>query len=190
MLPSYFVIIGTVIGAIAACGYLLDVLRGTVRPNKVSFFLWSISPFIAFIAEINQGVGLVSIMTLSQSILPFLIFVGSFVNKKSEWKVTKFDLSCGVLSLVGLVLWWITKVGNIAILFSILADGLAALPTIRKAYYHPKTEVAWPWLTTSVGVGLSLLTVTKWNFENYGFPLYLFVCNLLIFFLVQFRKQI
>jgi len=53
-----------------------------------------------------------------------------------------FDLICGILSLVGLVLWMITKVGNVAIFFSIVADGLAAVPTLVKAYKYPDTEIA------------------------------------------------
>jgi len=132
MLPSWFVIIGTAIGVIAASGYLISTLRGKVHPNRVSFFMWTIAPTISFTAEITQGVKLLSIQTLSQGILPFLVFLASFTNKKAEWKLTKFDLLCGVLSAIGLVLWLITKVGNVAIAFSILADGLAALPTIIK----------------------------------------------------------
>jgi hypothetical protein len=148
MLPSSFVIIGTLIGAVGAVAYLVDTIKGKVKPNRVSFLLWSIAPFIAFAAQIKQGVGLESVMTFSTGFLPLTTFAASFVNKNTEWKVTWFDLLCGFLSLVGLVLWLITKVGNVAILFSILADGLAAAPTIVKAYRYPDTELAWPWLAT------------------------------------------
>jgi hypothetical protein len=189
MLPSYFVIIGTGLGVIAALSYLIETLRGKVRPNRVSFFMWSIAPTIAFAAEIGQGVGLVSLQTLSQGILPFLVFLASFVNKKAEWKLTKFDLLCGLLSLVGLALWLITKVGNVAIIFSIMADGLAALPTIVKVFKFPETEVPWPWFLTAMGVLLSLLTIKQWTFANYGFPLYLFITNLIISALAQFRPR-
>lgn len=189
MLPSYFVIIGTGLGVIASLSYLVETLRGKVRPNRVSFFMWSIAPTIAFAAEVGQGVGLVSLQTLSQGILPFLVFLASFVNKKAEWKLTKFDLLCGVLSVVGLTLWLVTKVGNVAIIFSIMADGLAALPTIVKVFKFPETEVSWPWFLTGVGVLISLLTVKQWTFANYGFPLYLFIANLVISLLAQFRPR-
>ncbi len=93
MLPSYFVVVGTLLGVFATLGYLINTLKGKVRPNRVSFFMWSVAPTIAFAAEIGQGVGLVSLQTLSQGILPFLIFLASFINKKAEWKLTKFDFS-------------------------------------------------------------------------------------------------
>lgn len=187
MLHPNFVIVGTLIGAVGSIAYLIDTLRGKVRPNRVSFLLWSIAPLIAFAAQIKQGVGLESLMTFSTGFLPFTISVASFVNKNAEWKLTRFDLICGFLSIVGLILWLITRVGNVAIFFSIVADGLAAVPTIVKAYKYPDTELAWPWLATVFGVILTLLTLDRLTFANSGFIIYILIVDALIFALVQFR---
>jgi hypothetical protein len=187
MLHSNFVIIGTLIGAVGSFAYLIDTVKGKVKPNRVSFLLWSIAPLIAFFAQIKQGVGLEALMTFSTGFLPLTVLIASFVNKQAEWKLTRFDLLCGVLSLVGLVLWLVTKVGNVAIFFSIVADGLAAVPTIVKSYRYPDTELAWPWLATVIGVVLTLLTLPALTFANSGFIIYILVVNLLIFVLVQFR---
>jgi hypothetical protein len=187
MLHPNFVILGALLGSIGTIAYIVDTIKGKVKPNRVSFLLWSITPFIAFAAMMKQGVGISSLMTFSTGFLPLLVFIASFINKKAEWKITRFDLVCGLLSLIGLTLWLITKVGNIAILFSILADGLAAVPTIRKAYYYPETEIAWPWLATSIGIIFTLLTLKSWTFADYGFILYIFIADTLIWILVQFK---
>ena len=187
MLNQNFVIIGTIIGTAGAIAYLWDTVKGKVKPNKVSFLLWAIAPMIAFVAQIQQGVGLESLMTFSTGFLPLLTFIASFTNKNAKWKLTKFDILCGFLSVVGLILWLITKVGNVAIFFSIMADGLAALPTVIKAYKYPETEIAWPWLATCIGVTLTLLTLQEWTFANSGFILYIFIVDLIIFILVQFK---
>lgn len=187
MLSQNFIIIGTLIGAVGSLAYLVDTVKGKVKPNRVSFLLWSIAPLIAFAAQIKQGVGLESLMTFSTGFLPLTVFIASLVNKKAEWKITKFDLVCGVLSILGLVLWLVTKVGNIAITFSILADALAAIPTLVKAYRYPDTEIAWPWLATVFGVVLTLLTLNRLTFANSGFIIYILIVNTLIFSLVQFR---
>jgi hypothetical protein len=187
MLNHNFVIVGTLIGAAGAFVYLWQTIKGKVKPNKVSFLLWSIAPMIAFAAQINQKVGLESLMTFSTGFLPFLTFIASFINKNAEWKLTRFDLACGILSVVGLILWLITKVGNVAIFFSIVADGLAAFPTLKKAYKYPETEIAWPWLATCFGVALTLLTLKEWTFANSGFILYIFIVDFIIFSFVQFK---
>jgi hypothetical protein len=190
MLPGYFVIVGTLIGASGSVAYLLSTLKGKIRPNRVSFLLWSIAPIIAFFAQITQGVGLEALMTFSTGFLPLTVFIASFINRQAKWRLTGFDLTCGILSFLGLMLWMITKVGNIAILFSILADGLAAIPTIVKAYKFPDTEIAWPWLATVVGIILTLLTLSAFTFANCGFILYILVVNTVIFVLVQFRPGV
>ena len=187
MLHSNFIIVGTLIGASGSVAYIINTVKGKVKPNRVTFLLWSVVPFIAFSAQIKQGVGLEALMTFSTGFSPLIVFIASFVNKKAVWKLTMFDLTCGVLSLLGLVLWMITKVGNVAIFFSIVADGLAAIPTIVKAYKYPDTEIAWPWIATVVGVVLTLLTLSTFTFANCGFILYILVVNTLIFTLVQFR---
>lgn len=187
MLHPNFIIIGTLLGAIGSVAYLIDTVKGKVKPNRVSFLLWSIAPFIAFFAQVKQGVGLEALMTFSTGFLPLTVFIASFANKEAEWKLTRFDLLCGFLSVLGLILWLITRVGNVAIFFSIVADGLAAIPTVVKAYRYPDTELAWPWLATSFGVTLTLLTLSTFTFANSSFIFYILLLNIVMYVLVQFR---
>jgi hypothetical protein len=187
MLSQSLIIIGALIGAAGAFAYLWDTVRGKVKPNRVSFLLWSVAPMIAFAAQVKQGVGLESLMTFTSGFLPFLTFTASFANKRAEWRLTRFDASCGVLSVAGLILWLITKVGNVAIVFSIVADALAAIPTLIKAYKYPETELAWPWMATCVGIVLTLLTLKEWTFANSGFIIYIFIVDLIIYICVQLK---
>ena len=192
MIDQNFVIVGAIIAAVGSLSYLIDTLKGRVKPNRVSFLLWSLAPLIAFFAEVKQGVGIQALMTFIVGFLPLTIFIASFVNKKAVWNLTGFDLMCGALSIVGLVLWYITKSGDIAIIFSILADALAAMPTVVKSFNYPETESAWPYFASTISAILTLLTVKVWNLANIGFPLYIVLITLVIFSLVQFKlgKQI
>jgi len=187
MINQNFVIVGAIIATGGGLRYLLDTLKGKVKPNKVSYLLWAIAPLIAFFAEIKQGVGLPALMTFMVGFLPLTVLVASFVNKNAAWKLSSFDVTCGALSLVGLVLWFITMSGNIAIVFSILADALAALPTIVKAFNSPETESAWPYFTGTISATLTLLTLQVWNIATCAFPVYILLVSLVIAALVQFK---
>ena len=187
MINEKFVIVVVIIEFLGGLSYLIDTLKGKVKPNRVTFFLWSLSPAIAFAAQIKQGVGIQSLMTFVTGFVPFTIFLASFINKKSYWKIKKFDLACGAISIIGLILWQITGVGNIAILFSIFSEIFAVLPTLTKSYYYPDTESAYPYLTSSTNAGLTILTIKNWIFAQYAFPFYIFLINLIIFILVKFR---
>ncbi|MBV9231877.1 MAG: hypothetical protein JOZ18_21385 [Chloroflexi bacterium] len=187
MINQNFVIVGAIIATGGGFSYLLDTLKGKVKPNRVSYVLWAAAPLIAFFAEIKQGVGLPALMTFTVGFLPLSVLVASFVNKNAAWKLSSFDVTCGALALVGLVLWFITRSGNIAIVFSILADALAALPTIIKAFNYPETESVWPYFTGAISAILTLFTLQVWTIATCAFPLYILLVTLLISALVRFQ---
>ena len=187
MLNENFVIVGVVIGFLGGLSYLIDTIKGRVKPNRVSYLLWALAPLIAFVAQLKEGVGIQSLLTFSVGFVPLSIFIASFFNKKSEWKLTRFDLVCGALSVAGLILWLITRIGIVAIIFSIAADALAGIPTVVKSYRFPETESAWPYFAASISAMFTLLTINQWSFAEYGFSLYILVLTLTISSLVQFK---
>ena len=97
------------------------------------------------------------------------------------------DYVCGALSILGLILWLITQQGNVAILFAIFADALAALPTIKKSYEEPKSESYLVFLFGCINATLTLLTIQVWTFANYAFPAYILAVCLLLVLLIKFE---
>lgn len=187
MINPNFVIVGVIIQSLGSIGYFLDTIKGKIKPNRVSWLLWSIAPMLAFFAMLSQGVGIQSLTTFIVGFIPLIIFVASFVNKNAEWKLGKVDLACGILSILGLIMWWVTKVGNIAIVFGILADGLAAIPTIVKSWSQPESENDMIFITGVVNAIIGVLALQRWNFEDYGFPIYLVFINLIFVLLIRFK---
>ena len=193
MLDPHFVIFGAAISLIGIGVYAIDTLRGRVKPNRVSWTLWALAPLIAFAAERAGGVGWQSLTTLAPGVGPLLVLIASAFNRQSYWQVTRFDLTCGGLSVLALALWAATSSGNLAILLSILADGLASVPTLIKSCREPATESHWPYLATAVNGAMALLTITRWQFTEYAFPAYLTlmfaaISELIMFPHLRFRK--
>jgi len=187
MTPEQLVYLGIFINAIGNIGYIRGTLRGKIKPDKVSFLIWSIAPLVAFFAQTSKGVGVQSLMTLSVGLFPLCVFIASFVNKKAFWKLDLRDILCGVIAFVGIILWYLTKDASLAILFSVLAEGVATLPTIIKSYYYPKTESGWPWLASTIGGILTLLSIHTWEFATIAFPFFYTIEMIIIFLLVQFK---
>lgn len=187
MIDERFVILAVILILFGDFTYLIYTIKGKVKPNKVTWFLWALAPLIAFAAQLSQGVGLLSLTTFAFGAVPLLIFFASFLNKKAFWKITSFDLICGVLAIVGLVLWRITQVGNWAILFAIAADGLAAVPTVIKSYQAPETENYQVYLFNGLGAAVTLFTIKQWDFAHWAFPMYIFFVAFLLFLLIKFK---
>lgn len=187
MLNENFVIVGAVLSLVGSITYLIATVKGKVKPNRVTWFLWSIIPFIAFVAQIKQGVGIQSLTTFMAGFTPLLIFFASFVNKNAYWKLGRFDIVCGVLSFIGILLWYITQVGNIAIVMSIIADALAAIPTIVKSYHAPETEDYKIYFLGAISAAITLLTIKIWSFAYFGWPLYTLILITFMAILIRFK---
>jgi hypothetical protein len=186
MIDAHFAILGALIVLTGNAAYALDTVRGNTQPNRVSWMLWALAPMIAFAAEVVQGVGLDAVLTFAVGFGPLLVVVASFLDPKAYARVTPFDAGCGVLSLVALGAWAATGRGNLAILLSILADFLAAIPTIRKAYRHPHTEHAVAFVSGVAGATITLLTIKgeEWGFASVAFPAYIALDSGLIALLI------
>lgn len=192
MLNPNFLYLAAGLNFVGSAGYVWDTIKGKARPNRVSWLLWALAPLIAFAAELGEGVGIQSLMTFMVGFGPAAVLIASFMNKKSVWQLKKFDYVCGGLSLLGLSLWLITGEGNTAIFFAILADGLAAVPTVVKSFIEPESESSLVFGLSAVSAGITLLTIEKWDFAHWGFPLYILLICVLLFALIQFKlgKQI
>lgn len=187
MISEKFVILGAVLNLLGSAHYIRSTIEGTTKPNRVSWFLWSLAPLLVFSAEVKEHVGIIALTTFMAGFMPLLIFISSFVNKKSYWKITRSDLACGFFSLVGLVLWLITKHGFYAITFGILADFLAAIPTLMKSYKDPESENYLAFATGGLGGFIALLTIENWSYANWGFPLYVFLICSVFTLLIKFK---
>jgi hypothetical protein len=188
MINENFIYAGAVLNLIGSIGYVIDTIKGKTKPNRVTWSLWALAPMVAFFAMLGEGVSITGgLMTFMVGFGPFLVLLASFVNRKSVWKITRFDIICGVLSLVGVGLWFITRTGEIAIAFSILADLLAGLPTLVKAFKEPETESYLVFLFGTISAAITLLAAKTWAFTTVSFALYIFIFCLLMFILVRFK---
>ena len=186
MIPVQFVLVGAAFNLVGLSSYVADTLRGRNQPNRVSWFLWALAPLIGFAAEVGQGVGLQSLMTFMVGFGPAVVLCASFVSRHGAARLTRFDLGCGSLSVVALVMWRITGRGDVAIAFSVAADLLAGVPTFRKAYRDPASE-SWPAFACSgVSAALTLLTITTWTFAAAAFPVYILCGSTLLTVLIRF----
>lgn len=186
MINQNFIYIGLVLNLFGTGIYVRDVLRGTAVPNRVSWFVLSVAPMIAFASMISQHVSLQqSLLTFAAGFSPLLIVIASFLTSHASWKIVRFDIACAALSLVGLFLWIITKEGNIAIVMSIAADGLAFLPTLIKSYKYPETE-SWQLFALGATNGaIALLIISKWDFAHAAFAVYLFLADVTATLLIK-----
>ena len=177
MIPEYFAIIGAVIASLGGLYYLYETIVGKAKPNRVTWLLWGLFPMITFVAQRSQGVEGLSWATFAAGFTPLLVVIASFFNKKAYWKTKASDYYLMAAAVLGIVLWAVTDNPNLAILFSLVADFLAGLPTLIKSYKHPETESWIAYATSTLGFGIGVMAIHVYTFENYAFLIYLLIMN-------------
>ncbi len=175
MIPEYFAVIGAVIASVGGFYYLYETITGKAKPNRVTWLLWGLFPMITFIAQRAQGVEGLSWATFAAGFPPFLVLFASFLNKKAYWKTEPKDYLLMAAAVAGIILWALTDNPNLAILFALVSDFLAGVPTLIKSYKHPETESWIAYGLGAIGFGMGVLAIQTYTFENYAFISYLFI---------------
>ncbi len=176
------------------CGtsiYIRDTIKGKTKPNRVSWSMWALAPLIATGAAISASADpWTTFRTFLAGFLPLVVFLVSFVNKKSYWKLTFFDFACGVTSFVALAVWLMFDSPIEALILTIVADAFATLPTMKKAWLFPETETGSTYIAFLFSLLLIVpLMIDVWSIENYVFIIYLIIQNIILIFEI-YRKRI
>ncbi len=186
----WLVVISACISITGSAAYIRDTLKGTTKPNRVSWFFWALAPILGTAAAISAGADLwATVRVFLAGFMPLLVFLASFWNLRSYWKLSAFDIACGACSAVALSVWILAGSPRAAILLLAIGDGFASLPTLRKAWRFPETETGITYLLALVSVLLIVPSIPEWSIENSAFQIYLIIANTLLFFTV-YRKRL
>ncbi|MFT7507758.1 MAG: hypothetical protein ACI92I_000926 [Acidimicrobiales bacterium] len=189
MLPEYFAFVSTVIASIGGIHYLWLTIQGRVQPNRLTYFFWGLFPVIAFFAQSSIDVSSVMWITLAMGVLPASVFAVSFLNPAAYWKIQKRDYLLAAIAVASMSLWYITNNPMLAIIFALLADMFASIPTFIKSYTDPYSEDWRPYAISCVAFFVGVLAIQTWTFAEYSFVLYFFVATLLMSTLIYVRQS-
>jgi hypothetical protein len=189
MLPPQTVYLTLVISIVFSIPFIKKILSGSVKPNLVTWFFWSLAPLIGTFLQLKAGAGLSVLPVFLAGFMPLIILFFALSKRGAYWKITTFDILCGIFSFIALILWILTHNASISILFAILSDLLAGVPTLVKAWKYPETEYAIGYAPGIVNNILGLFIIKSWTFSIYSFGIYFIVLNTtLILFIL--RKKI
>ncbi len=177
MQSSYGLIAG-VLSASAHLIYITAILRGTTRPERASWFLWSTLGTISFLGQLAAGatgsLWLVGVHTSFDTIIFFLSLkfgIGGFAPR---------DIIGLIAAGIGLYAWHITNNPIYALLFSAGIGSIGGILTILKISQKPRTESKTFFVLAALAGLFGALAVGKWSFALLIYPVYIFTTSLLI----------
>lgn len=181
MFPEYFAYLTIIFGLWGIFYYLKDIIYGQTRPNIISWIFWSMAPLVGVYINYKSGI---SIPLLASTFMagfgPLIVVIFLFFNKKFYSQISKFDILCGVLSFIAIIIWITTKNGILSLSFAILADLFASIPTIIKSWKENAGEHIAPYAFGILNQIITFLIIANFIFLNLAFPIYLILINMII----------
>lgn len=158
--------------------YIRSIMRGHVRPERASWGIWTLILIVAvwsyeasgaedslwFIVGELIGCSIIFLLSLWRG-------VGGFVRR---------DIVCTAIAVAGVIVWQLTDQPGVAILAVIIADMAGVYPTLVKSLNDPWSERAITFVTSAVAAALGILAVAEWDAALLGYPVYLFLANVVI----------
>lgn len=181
-MQGVFIAISSILALISPIVYSVAILKGQAKPHRTTRFvlliITSLTTASLFVQHNRVAIWLAGVSTL-QSIL---IFTLSIKRGMGGW--AKSDIVCLIIALLGITLWQITKNPVVALYFAIGADFTGMIPAMIKTYRWPNTEV-WTFFLLDVFAAIfSLLALKNWTVEEYSYPVYILLINLVMVLLI------
>ncbi|MEL7666508.1 MAG: hypothetical protein AAGU06_03745 [Candidatus Shapirobacteria bacterium] len=186
-MPNIFILISVVLALISPIVYSVAILKGEAKPHRTTRFvlllITSLTTASLFVQGNRVAIYLAGVSTL-QSIIVFILSI-----KRGMGGWSKSDIICLVFALIGIIFWQITKNPAIALYFAIGADFIGMIPAIIKTYHFPETEI-WSFFALDVFAAIfSLLALKTWTSEEFSYPIYIMLINLVMVLLILIRPK-
>jgi hypothetical protein len=182
-------ITGGIVQILSAVPYIRDMLWGQTRPNIISWSLWTVIQSIALAAQLSAGfswsVLLLVAMTLNTAIVAVLGAIGYGYRQYGG-----LDYTCGAMGLAAIVLWLLTGQPLVALVLSVMADCIIAIPTVVKTIRDPHSETLLAWFLVAVASALTLISITAFTPANLLYPSYLFLITASMTCIIFFGQRI
>lgn len=173
-----FLIVAAIISIGSVLPYLRDIVKGTTKPNIVSWITWSLLTGIATAAQISAHEFVAAVFSGSATIATTVVVL--FGIRYGYVRYTMFDAGCQILAIAGIVLWQLFDSPTIGVLASVAIDFIGALPTFRHAWLKPAEETWQTFAIAGVGGLFGLLALNTFNWITVPYAVYILLANIFL----------
>jgi hypothetical protein len=179
-------VVAGVIGVADTIPYVRDTLRGSTRPHRGTWLIWSTLAIVVCFSQRADGASWSLIMAAAQAVLTSVIFGLSIRRGVGGMDVA--DWVVIAIAAGGVIGWALADDPIVATACVIVADLLAAAIMIPKTYRDPDSETLVTFAFASVGGGLAAAAVGALDLALLLYPLYFCLVNGAIAVLIVQRR--
>jgi hypothetical protein len=167
--------------------YINSILHKKTKPHAFSWFIWGLTTFIVFFAQLEGKagigawpIGLSGLLTLAVAILAYALH--------SDRSITRIDWIFFLTALLTLPLWFITSDPVWSVIILTLIDLLGFGPTFRKAWHFPNEEKISFFVIFVLRNSLVILALEHYSLTTVLFPAAVNLACLLLIAVIYGRR--
>lgn len=164
-----------VLSVVGVVPYLAGIIRGKVRPERMSWFIWTIILALGLWSYLASGGNDSAWLIIGDLLITATVFV--FALWRGSGGLSRLDLACLGVAVGGIALWQLVGESAIGVGGALLADAVAMVPTLAKALREPMSESASTFIFSAAASCCGILAVGTWNLLVLSYPVYLFIAN-------------
>ena len=167
--------------------YVRAIVRGTTKPERASWWIWTILMLIAFAAQAAAGATWSLFLTGALFVGDLVIALLSLRHGYGRFKPIDF-MSLAVAAL-GISLWKLTDSPLAALIVIVGVDFLGNWLTLLKSWRAPYTENIITWVFMSAAAIAGALSVGSFGTAKIIFPAYIAIANCITASAIIYRRH-
>jgi hypothetical protein len=167
--------------------YVRDTFRGTTRPHRGTWLIWSVLAIVACLSQRADGASWSTVMAASQAVLTSIIFLISI--RRGEGGLSPADVVMIVLAGGGVVGWVVAGDPVIAIACVVAADVIGVTMMVPKTYRDPGSETLSTYVLASLSGALAAGAVGAPHLSLLLYPVYYCLANGATAVLIFYRRR-
>jgi hypothetical protein len=189
VLAALLGVMAGLVGVFDTVPYLRDVLRGSTRPHRGTWLIWSALAVVVCLAQWADGASWSLIMLLTQAVLTTAVFAFAIVH--GQGGTTIIEVVLIAVAAAGVTGWLLSGEPLVATVCVVAADLIAAAMMVPKTYRDPGSETLATFVYASIGGALAAGAVGV--ADNAGaalllYPIYYCLANGAIAVLIHHRR--
>ncbi|MEL6916053.1 MAG: hypothetical protein AAFP13_16275 [Pseudomonadota bacterium] len=159
---AFFAAAAFVFTLAAFAPYLRNVLAWRTRPQRASWFIWSVLSGVSFLGQLAEGASSSLVFAGAQwggTVLVLLLSISRGVGGSLRGP----DRLILLAALAGIVVWSMTKDATWALIISCSVSFLGGTATIAKARLDPGSETFSFWVLSFLAACCGMVSVGGWD---------------------------
>ena len=182
-----FGIIGGILQLVASAPYVRDILKGTTRPQRSTWTIWTTLSFVVLASQWASGATWSLTLTIAQAISCAAIFV--LAIPRGVGGLSRIELIMFGIAGLGIVGWLVTDDPVLATCSVVVADLIAVGLMLPKTYRQPSTETVSTYAIGVVSTIFALAAVGSLDVALLIYPVYILLADAAVVALIVLRRR-